>query len=1079
MATEVFTDGMPGAETRKKLNEFIVEMRSVVMPSESGTSLTVGNGTKVLTVPEGRAYGLGQGVNIARTSDPTIWMAGTVTDYTGTQLTVEVSSHQGSGTYSDWTITLSGAVGPQGDPAEFQTSATHIQWRIAGSGTAWQDLVALDDLEGPTGPANQLGIGSVTKDVTADASITGSYPNQVLNLVLPKGDAGDSVEMKKSATHIQWRLVGASTWIDLVPLTDIKGNQGDAGKEVELQKTATHIQWRLTGGSWANLVLLTDLKGDTGDGGWSSVTAVVADGARFVLEITDWTGGDGTKPATGYIGPSGIVATKAAAVDIRGPAGTGDVNSVNSVLPDGSGNVTLGTADIPTLDETLADKVDKVSGKGLSANDYTTTDKNKLDGIAESATANDTDAQLRDRSTHTGFQGMNTITGLTDAIADAIAAAGEDGKDGSLGIYRPDMYIEDPSQIFWRDGELYRADASLALPYTTTGDWESEESLFVPVGDASLRQELDGDVATGQGARLVRGAVIYVDTIADLQALDTSGLVDGQQFCFGSFWSGADIGGGVFRWDATRSKTEHNGGTIRDPGKASEIDDVNRTFGSWFTSAGSGQGVLVKVDRLGAIYPADFGAFCDGTHDDGPSIRAAAGELNAVGGYIDLEGLEYELNSSGFTLSSERSSIVMGQGATINVNTLEGDVITIYSGIGGPQIKNPMVSSVNFVSSTTRTSGTTITMLNTSDPIIENCNFRGQWRGIKTATFQYGVVHSCSWNVVGLECIEVAQGSGFTISDCRAIAGPDKVPTAKGIRLTHASGVMVSNCDLVRFGHGVFGAPGAGSTCQFLFFNNVLCDSGVHGFFFTTSNGGSLSSIHGVNCWGSSNDENNVYAAGVQGISFTGGGRFILAAKDGLQFISCMDVTVSDNFIAWNNRSNATDGSGVLFNGCTRTILDNNTVTNSVEYPDYASTRNQNRAVTYIHANVSPTCTNNKFSGHPKPDIYRATNIGNPGPCTGNSTDRSNEVAAATNITTELAHDIVKITGTGVTIENILTESWEGKEQKFLISDGVNINSGNNFKLSGNFVAVSNPGSTLSLISFLGFGWCETARSIN
>jgi hypothetical protein len=37
----------------------------------------------------------------------------------------------------------------------------------------------------------------------------------------------------------------------------------------------------------------------------------------------------------------------------------------------------------------LADtKVDKIEGKGLSTNDYTTTEKNKLAGIAENATAN-------------------------------------------------------------------------------------------------------------------------------------------------------------------------------------------------------------------------------------------------------------------------------------------------------------------------------------------------------------------------------------------------------------------------------------------------------------------------------------------------------------------------------------------------------------------------------------------------------------------------------------------------------------------------------------------------------------------
>lgn len=43
---------------------------------------------------------------------------------------------------------------------------------------------------GATGPANTLSIGTVTSDSVASATITGSSPNQILNLVLPKGDQG-------------------------------------------------------------------------------------------------------------------------------------------------------------------------------------------------------------------------------------------------------------------------------------------------------------------------------------------------------------------------------------------------------------------------------------------------------------------------------------------------------------------------------------------------------------------------------------------------------------------------------------------------------------------------------------------------------------------------------------------------------------------------------------------------------------------------------------------------------------------------------------------------------------------------
>ena len=45
---------------------------------------------------------------------------------------------------------------------------------------------------GATGPANTLTIGTVTSGIEASATITGEAPNQVLNLVLQRGEKGDS-----------------------------------------------------------------------------------------------------------------------------------------------------------------------------------------------------------------------------------------------------------------------------------------------------------------------------------------------------------------------------------------------------------------------------------------------------------------------------------------------------------------------------------------------------------------------------------------------------------------------------------------------------------------------------------------------------------------------------------------------------------------------------------------------------------------------------------------------------------------------------------------------------------------------
>lgn len=60
--------------------------------------------------------------------------------------------------------------------------------------------------------------------------------------------------------------------------------------------------------------------GAEGDKGWSPVFASAADGNRRVLQVIDWQGGEGTKPATGlYVGSAGLTATIGLAVDVRGP----------------------------------------------------------------------------------------------------------------------------------------------------------------------------------------------------------------------------------------------------------------------------------------------------------------------------------------------------------------------------------------------------------------------------------------------------------------------------------------------------------------------------------------------------------------------------------------------------------------------------------------------------------------------------------------------------------------------------------------------------------------------------------------
>jgi len=79
---------------------------------------------------------------------------------------------------------------------------------------------------------------------------------------------------------------------------------------------------------------------------------------------------------------------------------------------DNSGNITA-----------LANKVDKIIGKGLSTEDYTTVEKSKLAGIEVGATANDTDVNLKNRVNHTGTQLASTISDFVSQVGTLITNA--------------------------------------------------------------------------------------------------------------------------------------------------------------------------------------------------------------------------------------------------------------------------------------------------------------------------------------------------------------------------------------------------------------------------------------------------------------------------------------------------------------------------------------------------------------------------------------------------------------------------------------------------------------------------------
>lgn len=139
------------------------------------------------------------------------------------------------------------------------------------------------------------------------------------------GQAAASVRVNAGATALEFGPPVPQTFLDL---TDTPASYaGAAGRAVLVNGTGTGLEF-------VSSSLFVGPQGPIGPGGaagadgadglngWSPILATATDGERRVLQVVDWTGGTGAKPATGsYIGPAGLVATMAAAVDIRGAVG--------------------------------------------------------------------------------------------------------------------------------------------------------------------------------------------------------------------------------------------------------------------------------------------------------------------------------------------------------------------------------------------------------------------------------------------------------------------------------------------------------------------------------------------------------------------------------------------------------------------------------------------------------------------------------------------------------------------------------------------------------------------------------------
>lgn len=203
----------------------IAAVSATGLTASSSTSLAIGLGTKVFTVPAGKAFVTGIRVSAVNPSNAGQYMSGTVASYSGTTLTVTVDIVGGSGTLNTWNISVTGqrgadgAMGPAGGVAGGSlTGALNEKYGTAislnGSPNIWSVQGNLMGLTGPgqitgfpaapqVGARRTLFIGEASTILpSADMQVYGGTTGVALQL-----SAGDYLDVTaQSATETRVTL---------------------------------------------------------------------------------------------------------------------------------------------------------------------------------------------------------------------------------------------------------------------------------------------------------------------------------------------------------------------------------------------------------------------------------------------------------------------------------------------------------------------------------------------------------------------------------------------------------------------------------------------------------------------------------------------------------------------------------------------------------------------------------------------------------------------------------------------------------------------------------------------------------
>ena len=263
------------------------------------------------------------------------------------------------------------------------------------------------------------------------------------------------------------------------------------GSSATVTKTTESGHYKLTFGIPKGAKGDKGNKGDTGETGetGTSITSIRKTGTSGLVDTYTITFSDST--TTTFTVTNGQNGSGSVADVLQNGVSVLDGDTARVTVPTKTSDLTNDSGFL-TQHQDISGKVDKVTGKGLSTNDYTTAEKDKLAGIAAGAEVNVQSDWNQTTTTADDF--IKNKPAIPTKVSDLTNDSGYIGGDVVADEYSTSSTYAVGDYCLY-DGDLYRCTTAI----TTAEAWNSAHWTMVTIGEEIT--DLKGDIAVKVAAK--------------------------------------------------------------------------------------------------------------------------------------------------------------------------------------------------------------------------------------------------------------------------------------------------------------------------------------------------------------------------------------------------------------------------------------------------------------------------------------------------------------------------------------------------------------------------------------------------